>query len=178
MKSIFDEWAEFEEKANDVLGCWEIDRNSGIDYEAYITQLNEMAHKALCLTSEYRVSFKGVYLRKTNIHTLIYRVDYHGKRYSAGITRRMSLGMRDQAGERWKSQLRKAHDIAMGQSPVALSPELETLTSWKSSNRNKSKMTFAHGQATLVLNASKVVHASGNNTDLVYILTELSSKGL
>lgn len=176
--SIFERFREFQGRAQKVIGDSQVDRTNDIDYDEYIINLNRVAEQALGLSKDYKVAFKAVYLHGRNIHTLIYRVDYQGRRYSAGITRRVSLGVRDQAGDRWQSQLKKAHRIAMDQPPVALDPALEELPSWRESNRNKSRMTFREGEALVILNTTKVVKASGPRDGLVGILDQLRKRGL
>jgi hypothetical protein len=156
----------------------DVNRSKDIDYEKYIEALNKYATDVLGLEGNSYVILKPVYLHGTKIHSLIFNVCRAGRRYSARLKRRVSLGIRDREGERWQKMLHKAYEIAINEPPVGLDPSLESLKYWKSSNRNCLRMTFAIDNSELVLNAKGIVSAHGKKEHLVKILHELNKRGL
>lgn len=156
-------------------------RDQKIDYIEYIRSLELHAANILRLEDGQYVILKPVYLHKDGvrkIHSLVYSVCINGKRYSARLKRRLSLGLRDRETDRWKSMLYIAHEKAMEMPPAGLDPKLEGAFCWRSSNKDHLKMTFQHQSATVVINATKVVEASGDMEDVVVILQELKKWGI
>lgn len=174
MSDLMKEFEQFEQE----LDVGDIERTKDIDYDKYVKALNEYATQQLGLTGNSYIILKPVYLHGTKIHSLIFNICTDGRRYSARLVRRVSLGLRDREGERWLSMLKKARDIALDLPPVGLDPRLETLPYWVESNRNCLRMTFKLNKSTLVINATKVVKASGEKEELLNILRELKKRGL
>jgi len=174
VESLLAEFAEFEGE----LEVSDMKRTNTIDYLKYIVALNAYATQKLELTGNSYVILKPVYLHGTKIHSLIFNICVDGRRYSARLIRRVSLGLRDREGERWLSMLRKARDIALDLPPVGLDPKLEETPYWISSNRNCLRMTFGINDSALVINATKVVKASGKKEELLMILQDLKQRGL
>jgi len=174
---LFEDFKDFEETLEEGDSNESI-RNKDIDYVKYIEALSQHATNRLVLPTGSYVDLKPVYLHGTKIHSLIFNVNHQGKRYSARLIRRVSLGLRDRESDRWLNLLKEAYDVAMSLPPVGLDPQLETIPYWKESNRNKLRMTFQKGDSTLVLSASKVVEASGDKDDLIVILQSLKDRGV
>jgi hypothetical protein len=172
--TLLAKFAEFEKETQ----IDEVNRSKEVDYDAHIMALNKVAGDMLGLEDGAYVILKPVYLRKVKIHSLIFNVCVDGKRYSARLRRRISLGLRNPNGDRWKRMLEKAYKIAMNEKPVGLDPKLEKLPYWKSSNRNCLCMTFGIDDSELVINAKGVVKAHGNKEELIKILHILHDRGL
>ena len=153
-------------------------RRSDINYVKYVEALNKYATQRLGLTGDVYVILKPVYLHQTKIHSLIFNICRDGKRYSARLIRRVSLGLRDREGDRWLGMLKTAMEIAFSLPPVGLDPKLENLPCWLESNKNCLRMEFGINDSTLVINAIKVVKASGKKGELLEILRQLSERGL
>jgi len=153
-------------------------RKKKIDYDKYIEALNVYAAEVLGLDGKYDyVILKPVYLHGTKIHSLIFNECKDGKRYSARLKRRLSLGMRDR-GENWIAILKKAHGIAMESPPVGLDPKLEELKYWKASNKNYLRMTFVKNDTEVIVNAKGVISAHGDKADMLDIIQDLIERGL
>jgi hypothetical protein len=174
MGDLMSEFAEFE----DQVEVNDVNRSKDIDYEKYIAALNDYATKVLGLEGNSYVLLKPVYLHGTKIHSLIFNVCIDGRRYSARLRRRISLGIRDREGDRWLNMLNKAYDIAINEPPVGLDPKLEEIPYWTTSNKNCLRMTFVCGESELILNAKGVVSARGRKEELLLILRELNKRGL
>ena len=156
----------------------DVNRSKDIDYDEYISALNKYATAILGLTGNAYVILKPVYLHGTKIHSLIFNVCIDGRRYSARLKRRVSLGIRDREGDRWLNMLHAAYEIAISEPPVGLDPKLSEVPYWKSSNKNCLRMTFGIEDSELILNAKGVVSAHGKKEHLIMILHELSKRGL
>ncbi|HID69126.1 MAG TPA: hypothetical protein EYP35_01385 [Desulfobacterales bacterium] len=174
MSDLMKEFEQFEKE----IDVDDIMRTKDIDYDKYVEALNKYATQQMGLEGNSYVTLKPVYLHGTKIHSLIFNMCVDGRRYSARLIRRVSLGLRDREGERWLSMLKKARDIALDLPPVGLDPKLEELPYWVESNRNCLRMTFRLNESTLVINSTKVVKASGKKEELLKILHTLKERGL
>jgi len=174
MTDLLSEFAEFE----DGMVIKDVERSKEIDYDKYVKALNEYATDRLGLKDGQYVLLKPVYLHGDKIHSLIFNICKNGRRYSARLKRRISLGIRDREGERWLSMLNKAYEIAISEPAVGLDPKLEKMKYWKSSNRNCLRMTFGIDDTEITINAKGVVSAHGDKEYLLKIIHELNKRGL
>lgn len=188
----FTEFMEFQAEMEDRYGRESFTGGrKKFDHLAHLRTLNSLAERLLALPPGARVMFKTVYntkqsvpldKRKKQIHTLIFRVCMYGKVYSAGIKRRLSLGMNDRGGGRWHESLKEAYMIAVSKPPVGLDPILAT-------SQYKMSCTISDGSIrTLVLRGpnSRVVvssrrgitSTSGPREEIRAMLLDLRAKGL
>jgi hypothetical protein len=173
--NLSDEFAQFNES---------LDLNESADAQdtsipEYVEALNKRANEILGLNGddEY-VSLRPVYLHGTKVHSLIFDVCKQGKRYSARLIRRVSLGLRDKAGERWSDIIKQAYEVAMERKPVGLDPKLADLPLCVGHTKNYQRMTFAKGDTEVLVSHIGIVKASGDPEDMTEILTELKKRGL
>jgi hypothetical protein len=171
---LFQDFAQFESSLEEAPDT----RTTQLDYPAYIKALNEYAGKRLGLTNGDYVILKPVYLHQTKIHSLIFNVCTQGKRYSARLLRRVSLGLRDRETDQWYHMLVQAYEVALENPPVGLDPKLAELPCWFESNKNSLRMTFKIGASSLTINANGIINAHGNKEELLQILNILVQKGL
>lgn len=184
----FKEFEEFEEETRLTLGddIYDLTLVDVFDHEAHIERLNRHAESVLGLGEGERVDLKIIWYKGTQIHTLIFRVFKNARMYTAGLERRLSLGLIDRGGDRWQTLLKEAYELAMAKPAVGLDPELESISSFKASSGNggtRSRMTFRlageEGEARVVITAKKgVTECSGPENMVIEILTDLVNRGL
>lgn len=174
MTDLMTAFAEFDESVT----VNNVERSKEIDYDKYVGALNQYATDRLGLKDGQYVLLKPVYLHGDKIHSLIFNICKDGKRYSARLKRRISLGIRDREGKRWLSMLKKAYEIAISEPAVGLDPKLVYMKYWRSSNRNHLRMTFGIGDTEMIINAKGIISAHGIKEDLLKIIYELNKRGL
>ena len=168
-------YQKFKDMAEALLGPLDqIERSIAIsDLDDYVENLSRRAEEVLNYPG--RVELRVVFNRG-RVHTIVYRVNIKGLRYSAGVSLRLSLGRRDAAGTRWQHQLTKAHKTALAKPPVSMDSELESMPEWSHSNQNKTSMTFRYNSAEACLRLGRLASSKGSLRDLATLLTRIKQK--
>ena len=151
-------YQKFKDMAEALLGPLDqIERSIAIsDLDDYVENLSRRAEEVLNYPG--RVELRVVFNRG-RVHTIVYRVNIKGLRYSAGVSLRLSLGRRDAAGTRWQHQLTK-----------------ESMPEWSHSNQNKTSMTFRYNSAEACLRLGRLASSKGSLRDLATLLTRIKQK--
>ncbi len=170
------EFAEFDKQLSEEVDI--VNRDKSIDYKKYIEALDIYAADRLGITGDDYVILKPVYLHGTKIHSLIFNVCMKGRRYSARLVRRVSLGLRERESDKWITILRKAYEVALSMPPVGLDPKLKESPYWFHSNRNSLRLTFKLNDSYVIINSTKIRKAQGEIEELSLILNDLKDRGL
>jgi len=176
MRDWVAEFDEFDQQLSAEID--EVSRDKSIDYQKYIEALNIYAADCLGVKGKDYIILKPVYLHGTKIHSLIFNVCMNGRRYSARLIRRVSLGLRERESDKWITILKKAYEVALSMPPVGLDPKLRESKYWFSSNRNSLRLTFKLNDSCVIINSTKIRKAYGEIEELSMILNDLKERGL